>query len=95
MSTLEDIRGYPPDNHLDDLRADHLSDIRQDGKRDAVQDAIDDAKPDECVECGTKDSAAWTCIGTDPAYGADADGRRGVMLREWECRCGYIEAVTG
>ena len=68
-------------------------DIREDAKRDAVLDAIDDAKPDECIECGTWDSAAWTCIGTDPNWGADADGRRGVMHREWQCRCGNVQAT--
>ena len=65
--------------------------IREDAKRDALDDRMVEAMPDEC-ECGARD---WKCIGTDPNYGADADGRRGVMLREWECRnCGNIE-VTG
>ena len=64
--------------------------IREDAKRDAWQERYEATRPDPC-ECGC---AEWELSGVDPAYGADADGRRGVMLREWECpRCGALKEV--
>lgn len=72
-----------------------LEEIRQDAKRDAYHDWKESVTPVKCSQCGVGDSDAWTCIGTDPAYGADADGRRGMMAREWECRCGNVVLVVG
>lgn len=40
-------------------------------------------RPGPC-DCGGR-FATWVVIGTDTAYGADADGRRGTLLVEWEC----------
>lgn len=55
--------------------------IRGDAKRDAYQDD----GPDPC-ECGMRQ---WSLAQTD-----DADGRRGVPLRLWECRnCGREQEV--
>lgn len=70
-------------------------DIRQDAKRDAYHDWLEAVTPVKCSQCGTEDSGAWILLGTDPAYGADADGRRGMTGREWECRCGNIVLVVG
>lgn len=68
-----------------------LETIREDARRDALYDRMVEAMPDACSECGARD---WKCIGSDPNYGADADGRRGVMEREWECRnCGNVETT--
>ncbi len=39
-------------------------------------------RPDGPCACGKTD---WRVTGTDPAYGADADGRRGTLLVEYEC----------
>ncbi len=62
-------------------------DRREDAKRDAYYDRLDRAMPDTC-ECGVRD---WQHIGFDPAYGADADGRRGMRIDEWECiKCGAL-----
>ena len=55
-----------------------------DGKVDAYEEWLERNAPDTC-ECG----GAWKCIYYDRDYGADADGRRGVEWREWECQgCG-------
>ena len=46
--------------------------------------------PDVACECGVSD---WVLADTD-VWGADADGRRGAMLRVWECaRCGAEREV--
>ena len=61
-----------------------------DAKRDRVYEEYLDNRPDPC-ECGASD---WRYLGCDPAYGADADGRRGVRLTEWECKsCGAVMEV--
>jgi hypothetical protein len=64
--------------------------MRDDGRRDRAEAEYEAARPDACA-CGSED---WRLSGTDSAYGADADGRRGAMLREWECRgCGNVVEV--
>lgn len=60
-----------------------MADTREDLQRTAYEERMAALTPDPCL-CGGR----WECIGRDPAYGADADGRRGIMLREWKCECG-------
>jgi len=70
-----------------------LQELREDARRDAAYEEMESEMPDPC-ECGCP---SWRCIGTDRSYGADADGRRGGLLREWECcGCGsVVELVYG
>jgi len=64
--------------------------MREDGKWDKAYEEYQAACPDPCA-CGHSD---WRCIGRDPSYGADADGRRGTLLLEWECNfCGNVVEV--
>jgi ssDNA-binding Zn-finger/Zn-ribbon topoisomerase 1 len=67
--------------------------MREDAKRDAAYEREERMKPDgPCPNCGAED---WAFSGSEPAYGADADGRRGIHLAEWECRaCGQLITVT-
>jgi hypothetical protein len=61
--------------------------MHEDGKRDAAYEEYLADRPDPC-DCGCSD---WRYVGCDPHYGADADGRRGVRLTEWECpKCGNV-----
>ena len=71
-----------------------LEEIREDAKRDAAHEKEWQMRPrGPCQNCGAD---AWTFTGSDPAYGADADGRRGIPLAEWECRqCGQLTSVLG
>ena len=64
-------------------------------RRERAEEWLDAVTPMNCSQCGTGSSRSWACIGTDPAYGADADGRRGMMAREWECDCGNTVLVVG
>jgi hypothetical protein len=64
----------------------------EDGRREKAEAEYEAMRPDDCKQCGSSD---WRLLGTDSAYGADADGRRGAMLREWECRgCGNVVEVV-
>jgi hypothetical protein len=66
-------------------------DLREDAKRVRWEEKHPPFE-EECQMCGQVDR--WTCIGVDPAYGADADGRRGIRLTEYECTCGNLISVT-
>lgn len=66
----------------------------EDRREDAKREAWEDAHPpysEKCGKCGSE--FGWTCIGVDPQYGADADGRRGTRLVEYECECGNLISV--
>jgi hypothetical protein len=55
---------------------------------EARMDAL--GRPDNC-DCGGEYVLALTTT-----YGDDADGRRGVPLRVWECnRCGNEQEIAG
>ena len=64
--------------------------MRLDAKRDRFHDMMERVMPEDCGCGGT-----WALVGKDPTYGADADGRRGVMLYEWECSCGELASTGG
>ena len=71
------------------------------GAESIASDVAEDNRAGICGGC--KDFTGFEpgehdrrCIGTDPAYGADADGNRGIILRDWECReCGELTSITG
>jgi hypothetical protein len=65
-------------------------DLMEDAKRE-MWEASHPEFTMECQRCGEVDR--WTVIGVDPAYGADADGRRGTRLEEYECECGNCISV--
>jgi hypothetical protein len=67
-------------------------DIKEDGKREDWENSH--PEPDPCNVCG-RGRRKWDYLGCDPAYGADADGRGGVRLTEWECECGNLISVIG
>lgn len=63
----------------------------EDGRRDAAHEEMEREMPEPC-ECGSSD---WRCTFTDRSYGADADGRRGGLAREWTCGgCGNVVEVV-
>jgi len=64
-----------------DRRAEERDERRQ-AKIDERQDQAPDVACDECHR------RQWTFIGVDPNWGADADGRRGIRVTEWQCVCG-------
>ena len=65
---------------------------------EATPDVGKDNQAGICGQCreftGFELGGTWACIGRDPNYGADADGR-GVMLYEWECSCGELASTGG
>ena len=71
-----------------------MTDTREDIRRMKAEQYEEDhyghLRPGRC-DCGAD---RWVVLGTDSAYGADADGRRGTLLVEWECGgCGQtVEA---
>jgi hypothetical protein len=68
-------------------------DLREDAKRERWEEKYGSLEPDEdCEVCGER---AWKFLGDDPQYGADADGRRGTRLTEWECQCGQLLSLIG
>ena len=68
-------------------------DEREEARRLNLEEKYGDPRPDEdCKVCGERD---WRYSGCDPAYGADADGRRGTRLTEWECKCGSLLSLIG
>lgn len=64
--------------------------LRADAALEVEAQRLDREMPDTCA-CGLRE---WNRIGRDNAYGADADGRRGTPLQEWECPCGNV-VTTG
>lgn len=71
-----------------------LEEIREDARRDAAAEKKWWMRPrGPCQACGADN---WMFLGLDPAYGADADGRRGRPLAEWECGgCSQATSVLG